>query len=252
MTDIKEVKNFWEQHLCNEFYTKEKRGSDKYFAEIEKKRYSYQYHLTDLFRYFRKYNARFKDKTMLEIGCGMGMDSIHLCRCGFKLTAIDLTEVAIKVAKERAKKERCKINFHLGNAEKLKFKDESFDYIWSNGVLHHTPNIQQAVNEVHRVLKTGGKAYIMLYAKYSLVNFIHKLFNIPYEMPKDMKDHCPVVYTYDRKTLKKLFKRFSRVKMHKDYPYTFGFRYFAMITPKFLKKIIGRVIGWHYMIEVIK
>ncbi|NQV09124.1 class I SAM-dependent methyltransferase [Candidatus Woesearchaeota archaeon] len=250
--DIKKVKDFWEQHLCNEFYTTKQRGDKDYFADIEKKRYFYHYHLRELFEYFKRNPEKFKDKSMLEIGCGMGMDSVQLYNCGFKLTSIDITEIAIKIAKQRAKKENLKINFMLGNAEELEFKNEQFDFVWSNGVLHHTPRIKQAVDEVYRVLKKGGTAYIMLYAKYSLVNFVHKLFNIPYEMPKDMKDHCPVVYTFSKKEIRGLFSRFNVVRASKEYPFTYGFRHISMVCPLFLKKWIGKVIGWHYMIKVIK
>ena len=155
---IEKVKSFWEQHLCNEFYTSKKRGTEDYFEDIEKKRYFYHYHLKKLFTYFRKNPQKFKNKTILDIGCGMGMDSRQLYKCGFDVTAIDLTEIAIKIARERAGNDN--IGFKQGNAEHLDFKEEQFDYVWSNGVLHHTPNIQKAIDEVYRVLRRGGTAYI--------------------------------------------------------------------------------------------
>jgi len=62
--------------------------------------------------------------------------------------------------------------FKKENAEQLSFPNESFDWVYSHGVLHHTPNTQRAMDEVHRVLKPGGRAIIMLYHKHSFNYFI--------------------------------------------------------------------------------
>jgi len=53
--------------------------------------------------------------------------------------------------------------FRVSDAENLDFSDESFDLVYSHGVLHHTPDIDAAVHEIHRVLKPGGRAMVMLY-----------------------------------------------------------------------------------------
>ena len=66
-------------------------------------------------------------------------------------------------------------------------------------MLHHTPDIDRSVAEVHRVLRPGGTAYVMLYHRDSLVNLVHRAFRLPYESPRDRKDHCPVVYTFSRR-----------------------------------------------------
>ena len=58
-----------------------------------------------------------------------------------------------------------KANVQQGNAEKLPFEDNTFDFISSSGVLHHTPDMQKAVNEAWRVLKPGGEAIISVYYK---------------------------------------------------------------------------------------
>jgi ubiquinone/menaquinone biosynthesis C-methylase UbiE len=145
---VKSVKDFWETHVNNEYYTDEERASEAYLREIEDRRYRWHYHLRDLFAHLQGGHGR-----LLEVGCGIGVDSVQLARCGFDVTAVDLTEAAIEVARQSARIRGVSIDFRVGNAESLDFPDASFDAVYSFGVLHHTPDIDRAVAEVQRVLK---------------------------------------------------------------------------------------------------
>jgi ubiquinone/menaquinone biosynthesis C-methylase UbiE len=244
---VDNVKDFWESHVNNEYYTDAARASDAYFREIEERRYATHYNLVDLFAKLQGSHGQ-----LLEVGCGIGVDSIQLAKCGFEVTAVDLTESALQVAKEFAARRDVNVNFQLGNAEGLDFPDESFDAVYSFGVLHHTPDIEKAVSEVHRVLRPGGTAYVMLYHTYSLVNLVHRLFRLPYESPRDRKDHCPVVYTFSRKGVRELFGAYSRVSVEAAYPFTYGFGPLTTKTPLTIRRPLGRAIGWHLMIEAVR
>jgi len=241
---VDSVRDFWESHVNNEYYTGNTRGSESYFDEIERRRFRWHYHLADYF-------ARQQDSAgrLLEIGCGIGVDSIQLAKCGFDVTAVDLTETAIEVAREYARFRDQDIDFQVGNSEGLDFDDESFDTVYSFGVLHHTPDIDAAIAEVRRVLKPGGTADIMLYHKHSIVNFVHRAFDLPYESPRNLKDHCPVVNTYTKDEARDLFKGFSSVEIVADYPFTYGFRYLTFWMPVVLQKALGKYLGWHLMIR---
>lgn len=241
------VRDFWEQHVNNEYYTKHERFTDEYFSEIERRRYRFHYHLRDLFRELEGSEGR-----LLEIGCGPGVDSIQLARCGFDVTAIDLTENAIEVARQFARKRGLEIDFRVGNAENLAFESESFDYVYSFGVLHHTPDTERAVNEVHRVLKPGGVAFIMLYHTRSFVNLVHRLFRLPYESPKNLKDECPVVYTFTRTEAARLFEQFSRIEIKSEYPFTYGLRFLTGWMPTPALRLLGQWFGWHLMIRATR
>jgi SAM-dependent methyltransferase len=241
---VETVKNFWESHVNNEYYTDAARASDDYFREIEERRYATHYNLVDLFTKLRGSHGK-----LLEVGCGIGVDSIRLARCGFDVTAVDLTESALQVAKEFAARRDVNINFQLGNAEGLDFPDETFDAVYSFGVLHHTPDIEQAVAEVRRVLKPHGTAYVMLYHRDSLVNLVHRAFRLPYESPKDRDDHCPVVYTFSRAGVRRLFAAYSSVSVTAAYPFTYGFGPLTTKTPLWIRRPLGKAIGWHLMIE---
>jgi len=244
---LESVKRFWATHVNNEYYTHADRASQEYFDEIERRRYQWHYHLTELFASMRGSRGR-----LLEIGCGIGVDSIQLARAGFDVTAVDLTEEAIGVAREFARARGVNIDFRVGNAESLDFEDGTFDAVYSFGVLHHTPHIENAVGEVRRVLKPGGTAYVMLYHRTSLVNLVHRLFRLPYESPRDRDDECPVVYTFTRKSVRALFREFSDVAVRAEYPFTFGFGPLGSKLPRPLLKLLGRAIGWHLMITAVR
>ena len=107
-------------------------------------------------------------KDVLEIGCGAGLVSSHLSKCGAKLTAIDLTENAVLITKKRFELEDINANILRMDAEKLEINDDSFDYIISWGVIHHSGDMQSIISEINRILRPGGKAYIMVYNKNSL------------------------------------------------------------------------------------
>jgi len=244
---VENVKDFWESHVNNEYYTAEKRGSDAYFSEIEQRRYRTHYHLEELFASLTGSHGR-----LLEVGSGIGVDSIQLAKCGFDVTAVDLTESALTVARDFAAARGVSIDFRLGNAEGLDFADQSFDAAYSFGVLHHTPDIERSVKEVHRVLRPGGAAYVMLYHRWSLVNLVHRVLRLPYESPRHRKDHCPVVYTFSRRSARRLFADFSKVDVACAYPFTYGFGPLCTKLPLPIRRILGRAIGWHVMITAVR
>jgi len=110
----------------------------------------------------------------LEVGCGMGYNAQRLARCGADLLAMDLASKAIELTSERFRLRGLKAGFLIADVENLPFKDRAFDMVFSSGVIHHTPNMQQAVTEIHRVLRKGGQARIMIYHK----NSFHYYYNI--------------------------------------------------------------------------
>jgi ubiquinone/menaquinone biosynthesis C-methylase UbiE len=109
--------------------------------------------------------ARQKGKSVLEIGCGSGAASVLFARAGARVAAIDLTQVAVDMTTTHT--EGLGVTVERMDAEQLAFPDESFDYVFSWGVLHHSAKPEKAFAEVARVLKPGGSALIMVYSKSS-------------------------------------------------------------------------------------
>lgn len=120
--------------------------------------------------------ARFHEaegQDVLEIGVGMGADHIELPRSRPRsLTGIDLTPRAVEHTKRRLAILGLTSDVVTADAEQLPFNDASFDVVYSWGVLHHSPNTPEALNQVHRVLRPNGIARIMIYHKYSLTGYM--------------------------------------------------------------------------------
>ncbi|MBA7618925.1 Ubiquinone biosynthesis O-methyltransferase [subsurface metagenome] len=103
-----------------------------------------------------------KLKSVLEIGCGNGRDSIFFARAGLEVSAIDVAPSAIKLAKENAKEAEVSIDFKVANAEKLPFDDGQFEAVFTLSVLHAT-KLEKSLPEVNRVLEKDGLAFVYIY-----------------------------------------------------------------------------------------
>jgi ubiquinone/menaquinone biosynthesis C-methylase UbiE len=171
MNSLKEkVKQHWDQEVCGSRYGRE--GSDESvdLATIERERYRLEPYIPE----FADFKAA-KNKKILEIGTGGGVDFCCWLKAGATATGIDLTEEAIALTKQRLNKQGFTEDVYkltIGDAEKLEFEDESFDIVYSYGVLHHTPDTEKAFSEVFRVLKKGGVFKAMVYHIPSVAGWI--------------------------------------------------------------------------------
>ncbi len=101
----------------------------------------------------------------LDAGCGGGRYSYALKSIGFgKVTGIDFSQINIDTASQR-RKNFSAIDFQVGNVLDLPFESASFDFVFSNGVLHHTESISKGLKEIRRVLKMSGKAWLYVIEK---------------------------------------------------------------------------------------
>ena len=120
--------------------------------------------------------ARFEDghdKDVLEVGVGMGADHLQWALAKPRsLTGVDLTERGIGLTRERLALYALQSNLQVADAENLPFADNSFDLVYSWGVVQHTPDTDRAIQELHRVLRPGGIARVMIYHRRSLVGFM--------------------------------------------------------------------------------
>lgn len=152
------VRAFWQAHPCGTKFSDAEMGTPEFFERVEAHRYSKEWHIPDAADF-----AGARGLHVLEIGCGMGTDGAQFAKAGADYTGIDLTEAAIDLARTRFEVSGLPGEFRVADAENLDFADDSFDLIYSHGVLHHTPDTARAVCEIHRVLKPGGRAIVMLY-----------------------------------------------------------------------------------------
>lgn len=243
-----DVRNFWNRNVCQtEFITGPERGSKEFFAQAEKIRYKYHFYLPELFDWIagQKPKAR-----LLEIGCGMGTDLIQLARRDLDVTGIDLTEEGINLAQKRFQLYNITAELKVDDAENLSFQDNTFDIVYSFGVLHHTPDTQKSIDEVYRVLKPGGLAVIMLYHRRSYNYVIHRILDAPFD--GNRKDRCPIERTYTRAEVGEMFSRYTDVQIEIEYFMTTGHGIVWDLLPKVLHRTLGHSWGWHIIIKAWK
>jgi ubiquinone/menaquinone biosynthesis C-methylase UbiE len=158
-----DVHEFWNTEACGAHYISLEKGTAGFYEKYREFRYRTEWHIPLLVPF-----SETTGKRVLEIGCGNGADAVMFANYGAEYTGVDLTEAAVDAARRHFEVLNLRGAFQVENAERLSFPEASFDFVYSHGVLHHTPHPDVAFREVHRVLKPGGKAVLMLYHKHSL------------------------------------------------------------------------------------
>jgi ubiquinone/menaquinone biosynthesis C-methylase UbiE len=154
------VREHWDREPCG---TRGLESDDprERLREAEKIRYEVDAHIPAFARFDEARGLR-----VLEIGVGAGTDFVQWLRAGASAVGIDLSPNSLGEARARVRAEGFdsgEAELVVGDAERLPFADASFDVVYSYGVLHHSPDTQAAIREVHRVLKPGGEARLMVY-----------------------------------------------------------------------------------------
>ncbi len=219
--------------------------------------------------------ASFKGQRVLEVGCGAGYDAYTFCNEGAEYTGLDLTPENI----ERARTHLGFYGFHptivQGDCERLPFADESFDAVYSNGVLHHTPDIEAAFREVARVLVPGGSFWVLVYDRHSIFHAI-TLYVFTYlltgrwrrETMADIRSDIeyttgtgrPLVNVYSRSEVKRLLARaglradgtWVRKLTIEDLPAPGKLGWLWRRVPQRALDAVASVAGWYVIAHAVK
>jgi len=192
-------------------------GTKEFFDNVLAKRSSYEQPWLFALIPFAKMRAQ----KVLELGCGAGYDAYEFCRNGADYVGIDLTPQNPTRTQQHLAFYSFSPQVLVGDAEELMFPTATFDMVFSNGVLHHTPEIGRSFREAHRVLKAGGDFWVILYHKNSIFywvtlwlvdhilrrgflrrSFQERLGQIEYTT----SDALPLVNAYSRQELGRLLK----------------------------------------------
>lgn len=162
MTTLRNVADFWNDAPCGANTVRAPFMTPAFLLDYERQRYETE-------PYIRELLARddVRGKQVVEIGCGMGTDGAELARAGARYIGVDLTPMGTLLTLRNLRIRKLNGSTVNASAEDLPFGDESMDFVYSHGVLHHTPDIERAVAELRRVLKPGGRIHLMLYHKSS-------------------------------------------------------------------------------------
>ena len=165
-SDKKAVEEFWDKASCGEDLYLRNQNRDGYVEHARRR-----YELEPIIEEFAQFESA-TGKKVLEIGVGLGADHQRFAQAGARLTGIDLTARAVEHTRRRLALFGLESTLSTGDAENLGFPSDAFDRVYSWGVLHHSPNTPKAISEVHRVLRPGGVANVMIYHKWSLVGYM--------------------------------------------------------------------------------
>lgn len=256
MDKYQEISAFWSNQLNNEIYLRGKinvvRGSKEYFDIILNSRQKYIYYFQKMIDFLKMAPNR----SLVDIGCGMGTDSLVLVQHGFQVTGIDLAPGHLKLARQLFALYQVSGTFVEGNAERMPFPEREFGCASSFGVLHHTPNTAKAIQEVHRILQPSGRAVIMLYNFWSFNNFVHWVLRRGFENARCEegvnKIDAPVTKRFSRQQVKEMCSSFSKCEIDIEYLYGAGYGRAYDMIPQIVYRMLSRFLGWHLVIFLEK
>lgn len=266
MNLIEEVKNFWDKKPCNIKHSNKPIGTKEYFDEVEYKKYFVENHIPEFAEF-----GKWKNKKVLEIGCGIGTDSINFVRNGADLTCVELSEKTLEVCKKRFEVYGLNAKFICCNAEELDnyIFGETYDLIYSFGVIHHSPNTKKIVENLCKFSQKDTVIKIMIYSLFSFKT-IESLFKFGHKFkfnPKKSIEYyaesqlgCPVARTYLKKDVEKLFENYRIISIEKKhiFPYivkdyvnhVYKKRWFFNFIPQNFFRKLEKYLGWHWLIEL--
>jgi 2-polyprenyl-3-methyl-5-hydroxy-6-metoxy-1,4-benzoquinol methylase len=262
------VQAYWDARPCNVRHSTKPVGSREYFNEVEARKYRVEPHIP-AFADFQRWNG----KRVLEIGCGIGTDTISFARAGAEVTAVDLSPKSIEIARARAEVFGLadRIKFYCANAEELPatVPVEQYDLVYSFGVIHHSPHPQRILAQLRSYLGPGGTLKLMVYHRNSW-----KVAGIVlgpgrgqfWKLEQLVATHseaqtgCPITYIYSRGEGKHLAEmqglRINDVQVDHIFPYRIPdyvqYRYvkewYFRWMPAYLFRRLERLFGWHLLI----
>lgn len=160
---IAERRAFWSDYQPGFRSATSPAGTKEFFDEVASQRYALEPHIPEVVRF-----ERWRGRAVLEAGCGIGTDGARFAAAGANYTGVDFSPSAFALARRRFELEGLPGRFVAGSATALPFEDDTFDLVFSHGVIHHLPDTDAAVREFHRVLKPGGTVVAMVYHRHSL------------------------------------------------------------------------------------
>ncbi|MFZ0637413.1 MAG: class I SAM-dependent methyltransferase [Candidatus Acidiferrales bacterium] len=265
---IERVEGYWNARPCNIRHSQKPVGTREYFDEVEARKYRVEPHIPG-FAEFAEWNG----KKVLEIGCGIGTDTVNFARAGAAVTAVDLSDKSLEVARQRAEVFGLvdRVRFFSGSAEELSaiVPPESFDLIYSFGVIHHTPHPERVIDQLSAYARPGTTLKIMVYNRRSwkvlgiLMTSGHGQFWKLDELiarNSEAQTGCPVTYAYTPREARILIERggfrVTNIAIDHIFPYRIHdyvrYRYvkewYFRGMPPGMFRWLERHFGWHLCI----
>jgi SAM-dependent methyltransferase len=260
---IERVKGFWDRRPCNIRHSSRPIGTREYFDEVEARKYFVEPHIPRFAQF-----ERWQGKRVLEIGCGIGTDTINFARHGALVAAVELSEKSLEIARQRAEVYglQDQIRFYCGNAEELSgfLPVEPYDLVYSFGVIHHTPHPGRVIAQILHCVRPGSTIKIMVYHRYSwkvlwiLLTYGKGQFWRLEELVaqhSEAQTGCPITYTFSPREVRRLLDGFDITEMWVDHifpyripdyiQYRYVWEWYFHWMPRPLFRWLERHFGWH-------
>jgi len=252
-----QIKGFWNKKPCNINHSNKKIGTKEYFEDVCKKKYFVEPHIP-VFADF----SRWSGKNVLEIGCGLGTDTISFAKNGANVTAIDLSDKSMLLAKKRAELYGLseKINFINKNCEEIDsfMTNEKFDLVYSFGVLHHVISPDVVLKKIMKYMDKDSTLKVMLYSKFS-TKYLKILLGLDRFQSQAGSLHMK---SYSFKQIKELFKDYDIEEIKKVHIFPWKIpeylnhqykkKFIWKIMPDCILKYMESKLGWHTLITAKK
>ncbi|MER6369473.1 class I SAM-dependent methyltransferase [Streptomyces mirabilis] len=222
------ARNQWSANPAGTNHAAAPEGTPEFYEQMTRSRYALQPWLPDLLRSWVPPGGR-----VLEIGCGAGTDHSVIAGIAGATAAIDLASHGAWLTQRRLELEGRPGTAQVADAEDMPFPDQSFDGVYSFGVLHHTDHPERAVAEMWRVMRPGATFMVALYHKHSMfaaqkaVEYVVRLrwrsqkwrdFLPELEYGAANLEQRPLVLLYSRRDARNLFSRFHDVRVRTEHP----------------------------------
>jgi 2-polyprenyl-3-methyl-5-hydroxy-6-metoxy-1,4-benzoquinol methylase len=266
--EIDRVKDYWDRRPCNIRHSTQPVGSRLYFDEVEARKYRVEPHIPAFAEF-----ERWRGKNVLEVGCGIGTDTVNFARHGACVTSVDLSEKSLELARERIRVYglQDQVKFYHGNAEQLTklLPVRPYDLIYSFGVIHHTPHPERVLGEIRQYARPGTCLKVMVYHRRSwkvlgilLSEGYGRFWSLPELVAKNSEAQtgCPITYTYTRKEGRQLLEHYgfrpTAVEVEHIFPYRIAdyvqYRYvkewYFRGMPAGMFETLEKWMGWHLCI----
>jgi SAM-dependent methyltransferase len=244
---IDHVREYWNRHIHDLEITRHPVGSRGFFDDLDQYHFEKLHHLLRLVPFESS-----RGKSILEVGCGAGVDLARFAKGGADVTGVDLSASAIALARANFEQQQLRGRFEIADGERLPFADDTFDLVFAHGVVQYTPDPRRLIEECRRVLKPGGDAIFQVYNRLSWLNALSKLMKVGLE-----HEDAPVLKKFSIGEFRSMLSGFRHVRIVPErFPVKSrlhggwkGAVYNSLFVATFnaLPRAIVRRFGWHLL-----
>jgi 2-polyprenyl-3-methyl-5-hydroxy-6-metoxy-1,4-benzoquinol methylase len=250
------IKRYWNAQPCNVKHGKAEPGTLEFFQEVSARRYRVESHIPEFAGFYL-----WQGRRVLEIGPGIGSDAAEFARAGADYYAIDYSEESVKLAQQRFQVEGLEGEFRCGNAsDPASYKDlPAMDLVYSYGVIHHFPAIDNIIKNVYNVLAPSGEFRFMVYAKNSWKQAMINKGLDQYEAQAG----CPYAKSYTKDDIHELLEpQFEILRLRQDHCFMYNVEQYKQgnyelepwfaAMPEAMREAVREYLGWHLLVKARK